>query len=147
MLTRRGLELAASAVVFTLGSITVLGALEHDIWWAADGPPSGYFPFRLGLVLMAASTVIALQALASGPRGREAVLTREGARRMVGFFAPLVAYVAIAQVLGLYIATALYLGVVLRMMGGHAWQTTAAVALAVPAASWVLFEMWFTCRC
>lgn len=144
MLTRRGLELAASAVVFTLGSLAVIGALEHDIWWAADGPPSGYFPFRLGLVLMAASTAIAIQALASGPRGREEVLSREGGRRMVGFFAPLVAYVAVAQVLGLYIATALYLGVVLRTMGGHAWRTTAAVALAVPAASWLLFEMWFT---
>lgn len=144
MLTRRGLELAAAAVVFVLGSLAVFGALEHDISWAPDGPPAGYFPFRLGLILMAASTAIAFQALASGAAGRQEVLSREGGRRMAGFFLPLIAYVAIAQVLGLYIATALYLGLVLRMMGRHPWHTTAAVSLAVPAASWVLFEIWFT---
>jgi putative tricarboxylic transport membrane protein len=144
MVTRRGLELAAAAVVFTLGSLAVIGALEHDIWWAADGPPSGYFPFRLGLVLMAASTAIAIQALASGARGREQVLSRESVMRMLGFFVPLIAYVATAQVLGLYIATALYLAFVLRTMGKHPWHTSAAVAFSVPAASWVLFEVWFT---
>ncbi|MCU0983612.1 MAG: tripartite tricarboxylate transporter TctB family protein [Acetobacteraceae bacterium] len=144
MVTRRGLELAACAVVFTLGSLAVFGALEHETGWAADGPQAGYFPFRLGLILMAASVAIGIQALASGPRGREEVLTRAGARRMVGFFAPLIAYVAAAQVLGLYIATALYLGFVLRTMGGHPWRTAIAVALSVPTVSWVLFEVWFT---
>jgi hypothetical protein len=144
MLTRMQLELAAVAVVFVAGSLAVIGALEHDIGWASDGPQAGYFPFRLGIILILASLAIGAQALASGPRGREEVLSRESGRRMLGFFLPLVGYVAIAQVLGLYVATALYLGVVLRVMGGHRWQATLGTALGVPLASWMLFEVWFT---
>ncbi|WP_291296216.1 tripartite tricarboxylate transporter TctB family protein [Elioraea sp.] len=144
MLSRMQLELAAVAVVFVLGSLAVIGALEHEIGWASDGPQAGYFPFRLGIILIVASLVIGAQALASGARGRELVLSRESGRRMIGFFLPLVGYVAIAQVLGLYVATALYLGFVLRAMGRHGWQATAGVALGVPLASWMLFEVWFT---
>lgn len=144
MLSRMQLELAAVAVVFVAGSLAVIGALEHDIGWASDGPQAGYFPFRLGIILIVASLAIGAQALTSGPRGREEVLSRESGRRMLGFFLPLVAYVAIAQVLGLYVATALYLGFVLRAMGRHGWQATLGTALGVPLASWVLFEIWFT---
>ncbi|WP_144185388.1 tripartite tricarboxylate transporter TctB family protein [Elioraea rosea] len=144
MLTRLQLELAACAVVFVLGSLSILGALEHEVGWAADGPQAGYFPFRLGIILVVVSLAIAAQALMMGERRRQLVLSRESARRMLGFFLPLVAYVGIAQVLGLYIATALYLAFVLRTMGSHPWRTSIAVALAVPAVSWVLFEVWFT---
>jgi hypothetical protein len=144
MLSRMQLELAVVAVVFVLGSLAVIGALEHDIGWASDGPQAGYFPFRLGIILIVASLVIGAQALVSGDRGRQVVLSRDSGRRMVGFFLPLVGYVAIAQVLGLYVATALYLGFVLRVMGGHGWQATAGTALGVPLASWILFEVWFT---
>jgi hypothetical protein len=144
MLTRLQLELAAAVVVFMLGSLAVLGAMEHEVGWAADGPQAGYFPFRLGIILMIVSGAIGVQAWRDPARGRQPVLTGESGRRLAWFFLPLVAYVAIAQVLGLYIATALYLGFVLRLVGHHPWRTTLAVALAVPAVSWVLFEVWFT---
>ncbi len=144
MLTRMQLELAACAVVLVLGSLSIVGALEHEVGWASDGPQAGYFPFRLGIILVLAGLAIAAQAVMMGERGRSLVLSRDSGRRVLGFFLPLVAYVAIAQVLGLYIATALYLACVLRTMGHHPWRTTIAVALCVPAASWVLFEIWFT---
>jgi uncharacterized membrane protein YhaH (DUF805 family) len=144
MLRRRDLELGTAAVVFVLGALVVAGALDHPIGWMADGPQAGYFPFRLGLILLFASAAIAVQAWRDTVRGGQPVLTREGAARMVWFVVPLVAYVGIAQVLGLYVATGLYLGFMLRAVGRHGWRTVVAVALAVPACGWVLFEWWFT---
>lgn len=144
MLSRLRLELIGCAVVFVFGAITMIGAMEHTIGWADDGPQAGYFPFRLGLVLVACSVLIALQALRDHRElAGEMMLSREGVGRVLGFFLPLVGYVAIAQGLGLYIATALYLLFVTRWTGGHRWRTCIAVALAVPAVSWVLFEVWF----
>lgn len=144
MLTRLQLELAFTAVIFVLGSLTVLGALEHDTGWASDGPQAGYFPFRLGIILVLASLAVGAQALAMGTRGREPMLTRESGRHVLGFFLPLVAYVAVTQFLGLYVATALYLGFVIRVIGGNPLRTAIVVALGVPAVSWLLFEEWFT---
>ena len=144
MIRRRTLELAAAAVVFLLGALVVKGALEHETGWMADGPQAGYFPFRLGLILLGASLLIALQAWRDSLRGGQVILSRDGLRRMAWFVLPLAAYVGIAQLLGLYIATALYLVVMLRLVGQHRWRTVAAVALMVPACGWVLFETWFT---
>lgn len=144
MIRRRQLELAAAAVVFVLGALAVAGALEHETGWMTDGPQAGYFPFRLGLILLGASLLIALQAWRDSLRGGQVILTRDGLVRMAWFVLPLVAYVGIAQVLGLYLATALYLGLMLRAVGHHPWRSVVLVALAVPVCSWVLFEIWFT---
>lgn len=144
MIRRRELEVGAAFVVFVLGALAVKGALEHEIGWMADGPQAGYFPFRLGLILLGASLLIAVQAWRDSLRGGQVMLTREGLGRMAWFVLPLVAYVAVAQILGLYVATALYLGVMLRAVGRHPWRTVVPVALAVPVVSWGLFEIWFT---
>jgi len=144
MLTRRGLELAAAAVIIALGAVAIAGALEHDTGWASDGPQSGYFPFRLGIILCAAGALIAAQALLSGERGSAVVLSRESAGRMARFFLPIVFYVGIAQLLGLYVATGLYLAFMTGVVARHRPATVLAVSLVVPSASWVLFELWFT---
>lgn len=145
MLTRFRLELIACGIVFILGGITVLGAMEHAIGWGDEGPATGYFPFRLGIVLLVASVLIAMQALRNrAEMAGEVVLSHAGARRILGFFLPLVGYVALAQVLGLYVTTGLYLLVVTRWIGRHRWRTCVSVAVAVPVVSWFLFEVWFT---
>lgn len=145
MLSRLRLELIGCGVVFVLGALAVLGAMEHSIGWADDGPQAGYFPFRLGVVLLVCSVLIALQAMANRTElAGEQMLSREGARRILGFFLPLIGYVAIAQFLGLYIATALYLLLVTRWIGRHPWRTCIGVAVGVPVVSWLLFEIWFS---
>lgn len=145
MLSRLRLELIGCAVVFVLGALTVVGAMEHNIGWADDGPQAGYFPFRLGIVLLVCGVLITLQTLANRAElAGEQMLSREGARRILGFFLPLVAYVAIAQYLGLYVATTLYLLVVTRWIGRHPWTTCIAVSVGVSVVSWLLFETWFS---
>ena len=58
MLTRYRMEMATAAVVFLLGAIAVTGAMELDYGWAEDGPQAGYFPFRIGLIVMAGSFLV-----------------------------------------------------------------------------------------
>jgi hypothetical protein len=47
------------------------------------------------------------------------------------------------QVLGLYVATALYIGLYMRWIGRHRWVTVAALGLAIPLVTFVIFERWF----
>lgn len=144
MLSRLRLELIGCAVVFVFGVITMIGSMEHSVGWADDGPQAGYFPFRLGVVLAVCGVLIALQALRDYRElAGEMMLSREGAGRILGFFLPLVGYVAVAQVLGLYVATTLYLLFVTRWTGRHPWTTCLAVSVGVSVVSWFLFEVWF----
>lgn len=144
MLSRFRLELAMAGVFFALGALAVAGALEHETGWAAGGPQAGFFPFRLGLIIMAASALVAGQAWwnRAGLRG-EVILSNEGGRRVLLFAGPVLALVAAAQWLGLYVATALYLLAVLRWQGGRSWSGTLAVALCFTAGAFIVFERWF----
>ena len=45
--------------------------------------------------------------------------------------------------LGLYVATALYLGIVMRVQGGYRLVTAIAAAVATSVFFYVVLEMWF----
>ena len=64
-------------------------------------------------------------------------------RRVALFFVPMILFVAGAVLLGLYVATALYLGTVMYVQGGYRLVTSAAVAIATSAFFYVVLELWF----
>ena len=144
MPSRLHLELVFAAAVFAVGAVGLLGSLELDTGWGADGPQAGFFPFRVALILMAGAALVAAQAW----RGRAAlrvvpVADREGARRVMLFGLPILAMVALAQWLGLYAAMALYLAATIRLGGRRSWGTSLGVAAGVTVATFLVFERWF----
>ena len=144
MLSRLHLELGFAALVFAIGALGVLGAMELRFGWAADGPQAGFFPFRVGLILMVASALVALQAWRARDRLRQVQLAdRAGLGRVAWFGLPIIGMVAIAQLLGLYVAMALYLIVVIRFGGRRPWATCLGVGLGVALVTFIVFENWF----
>ena len=134
-------DLATAVVLFLLGGVVLIDALRLGIGWGTDGPKSGFFPFWLAVFAMAACAVIAAQA-ARGARGGT-FLTREQARPVLKVLAPAVGLVLAMQVVGLYVASALYIGLYMRWIGRHAWWLVAALAIAIPLVTFVIFERWF----
>ena len=143
MLNRLRLELAFAGLILLVGLVGLHGALQLDTGWAADGPQAGYFPLRVSLILLAATLLVAASAWrARAALARVAVIDGEGGRRVLRFGLPILAYVAVAQFTGLYVATALYLLATIRL-AGRSWGTALGVALGVTLAAFVVFERWF----
>jgi len=46
-------------------------------------------------------------------------------------------------VIGIYVASAVYIGAFMRLQGKYRWPATVGVAIGVPAAIFALFELWF----
>lgn len=144
MLSRYHFELAFAGVIFLVGAIGVIGSRELEIAWGARGPQAGFFPFRISIVLMAAAAGVAFQAW----RSRQAlslveIATGEGGRRIALFALPALGLVVLAQWLGLYVAMTLYLFLTIFVLARRTLLTGVLVALAVPAVSFVVFELWF----
>ncbi len=138
---RRTLELATAAAVALFGAIIATDSLHHDIGWQANGPGSGYFPFRVGLLLMAASTLLFVQA-ARSPAGAIFV-SGDGFRRSFSVFWPTTALAAAMFVFGCYVPSAIYLTWMMRRHGSYPWGRSAASALVIMALLFVIFEYWF----
>ena len=62
VLSRTALAVATSIATFAFGAAISYGALEHSVGWGERGPETGYFPFRLGILVMLASLATAVEA-------------------------------------------------------------------------------------
>jgi putative tricarboxylic transport membrane protein len=148
----RGADLITAAVLLGLGGVVLYDALRLGIGWGTDGPQSGFFPFWLGVLLIATSVVVLIQAVRQRP-GRPFV-TRQQAVPVAKVLAPLAAFViltggvnvgerALVPGLGLYVAAALYMAFYMRWVGRHQWLVIGLVSVAVPLIAFVVFERWF----
>src|SRR6185295_10908886 len=136
--TRRTLEVATAAVLTLVGGVVIAESLTHDIGWNETGPGSGYFPFRVGLLLFAAAIVRGLQVrlkpdptTTPKPDPTTAFVTREELRRSLSVFWPTAALVVAMFPLGCYVPSGVYLAWMMRRHGGHGWVLSAAYGAAV----------------
>lgn len=134
-------ELVTAALLALIGGIVLADAVRIGIGWGTDGPKSGFFPFWLGLILVALCGAIFVQA------ARRATLRPFVSREQVGpvlkVLWPAVALVVLMQWLGLYVSAALYTGFYMRGIGRHSWLAVVAVAAGVPLVAFLIFERWF----
>ena len=170
--SRRTAEIATAVAVTLTGAVVVAESLTHDIGWNEAGPGSGYFPFRVGLLLIAATIIRLLQSRrggtgsaslaqtvrgtgsasievhASGPVGSasgpvNAFVTREELGRSLSVFWPTAALVVAMFPLGCYLPSGVYLAWMMRRHGGHGWLLSAAYGAAVMVAFFLVFDLWF----
>ncbi|WP_270936196.1 tripartite tricarboxylate transporter TctB family protein [Falsiroseomonas oryzae] len=132
--------MALAAAAF--GGVVIAGALQHDVGWGPTGPGAGYFPLRIGLLLVGVALLLALTHALAGVAGRFA---EPGAMRRVGaLLLPTVVFGAAIAPLGAYVPMTLYLLWMARVQARARWPVALAVALGTPAAFFLLFETWLT---
>jgi hypothetical protein len=139
-ISRGTAEIATAVGVALTGAVVAAESLTHDIGWTATGPGSGYFPFRVGLLLIAAAIIRAFQA---GPAETESFVTRAELDRSLSVFWPTAALVVAMFPLGCYLPSGVYLAWMMRRHGGHGWLLSAAYGAAVMVAFFLVFDLWF----
>lgn len=141
----RKADVVCALCLLALAVVVAAEGLRLGIGWSTDGPQSGFFVFYLGLGLGIASAVVVIQVV----RRREAALYR---KRFVepGKFVPVAKVlvpaglmVLLTHFVGLYVAGAVYLGTYMRWIGRHSWILTVVLSVAIPVATFLIFEVWF----
>lgn len=137
----RAADLITASVLMLLGGVVLFDAVRVGIGWGTDGPKSGFFPFGLALILVLMCAVILVQA-ARRPSAKPFV-TRAQLGPVLKVLWPAAGMAILTQILGLYVASALYLGFYMRWVGRHSWLAVVALSLGVPIATFWIFEKWF----
>jgi hypothetical protein len=134
-------EIMVAGVLLVVALLVVLDSLRSGIGWGDDGPRSGYFPFRVGVLLAGASVAILIGQLRA--RSTKVFAERAQLSMVVQVFIPIVLYVALIAVLGIYVASVLLIAYFMRRHGKYGWVLTAVVSVAVPLVFFGVFERWF----
>jgi putative tricarboxylic transport membrane protein len=138
----RAADRTGAAVLLALAVAYTATAAGRYTYWAATGPGSGFFPFWLGLVLAALSILLLASAVRRPDPGPAWLPTGHGAARFVVVVVVTALFIVLLPLLGMALGTAVFLGVLLRMLEGHSWRTTAAVAVGAAVANWAVFVLW-----
>ncbi|MGY4827742.1 tripartite tricarboxylate transporter TctB family protein [Sphaerotilaceae bacterium SBD11-9] len=142
-LSTRGPELAVAGFLLLLAVLVIADSLRVGIGWADDGPRSGYFPFYIGLFLLAASGTIFVSTLLKWRQLTSVFAEREQLATVFAMLIPMVVYVGGIALLGIYLASALLIGYFMRRYGKFGWAATVGTSVAVPLTFFLVFERWF----
>jgi hypothetical protein len=150
----RTMEIIVALALLAVSALVVFDSYRLGAKWGDDGPQSGYFPFYIGLLLGASSlgtlAHVAFDKWRRAEHFRGAVAER--ARQFVAWselklvlsvLVPALVYVLAVQVIGIYVASALYITLFMRWLGHYRWLKSVLIGVLVSAAIFVMFEIWF----
>lgn len=136
-------EAVVALLVVLLGAVVIQGSWSLGSRWTTDGPGSGYFPFYIGLILCISGAGILYQALVGKKRNTAIFVDGEQLKRVLSVLVPGVIYVGAVQVLGLYVASAIYIALFMIVLGKYPRVRSIALAVAVSTIFFLMFEVWF----
>jgi putative tricarboxylic transport membrane protein len=138
---QRHVELGVAAFMGLLGAITIVGSLQVGIGWAAEGPQSGFFPFWIGVLIVAASGYNFVRAFAVP--GRRLFAEWSQIRQVFKVVWPMAIYVAAVPWLGIYVSSALLMMGFMRWLGRYGWLLTLGLSIGLQILAYLTFERWF----
>lgn len=141
-ISTRAVEIGVAAFTFALGLVVIFDSRRVGYGWADDGPQAGYFPFYIGLILCAASAWTLLLA-AFSKRASGMFVSRKKLKLVLSVFFPSLVYVIAIYFIGIYVASALFIGAFMYWHGRFPWVKIIPVSLVVPVSMFLLFELWF----
>jgi len=139
----KAVEIAVSAILFGLGLVVIFDSRRVGYGWADDGPQAGYFPFYIGVILCAASAWTLLMAAFTKRAASEMFVSRKKLRLVLSVFFPSLVYVIAIYFIGIYVASALFIGAFMYWHGRFPWIKIIPVSLIVPVSMFLMFELWF----
>jgi hypothetical protein len=136
-------EAAVAALIILLGLTVLFGSRKLGSGWTSDGPGAGYFPFYIGVILCISGAGVLYQSLLGKKRNTEIFVDSEQLKRVLTVLIPAGVYVLAIQVVGLYIASAIYIAGFMIILGKYSRVKSVLIALAIAVLFFFMFEVWF----
>lgn len=136
-------EAAVALILLVIGAVVVYSSVQLGSSWTSDGPGSGYFPFYIGLMLCLSGSVTLYQALLGKHKNTETFVDREQLKRVMAVLIPAAIYILAIQLLGVYLASTLYIALFMSVLGKYSWIKSVIAAVAVNTIFFLMFEVWF----
>ncbi|EHR72473.1 Tripartite tricarboxylate transporter TctB family [Burkholderiales bacterium JOSHI_001] len=136
-------DAVVAALLMVVGLVVVFEARRLGAGWTSDGPGAGYFPFYIGLLLCIGGAGILYQAVVSKSRDTDTFVDSVQLKRVASVFLPSVVYAAAIMVLGLYVASAVFIALFMVILGKYPPVKSVLVGLVVNALFFAMFEVWF----
>ena len=142
-LTHQAAEIIVAVSIFLIGVVMMVEGRRIGMGWASDGPMAGYFPFRTGAIISIASVIVFFKALFGKDRNHELFVSWDCFKLVLCVLIPAFFYVLVTQFIGIYVASALFIGGFMRAMAKFSWLKVILVSIGISAMLFYMFEVQF----
>jgi putative tricarboxylic transport membrane protein len=142
-LTNQVAEAIVAVGTLLVGAVMMMDSLRIGIGWADDGPRGGYFPFRTGGILCIAAAVVLLRTLFGKQRDHELFVAWDRFKMVLAVLVPTILYILATQFIGIYVASAVFIGGFMRVIGRFDWPKVIAVSVVTSVVLFWMFEFQF----
>ena len=106
--THKAVEAGVTLLIALFGAIVVYGSIKAGINWGAEGPRAGFFPFYIGIFIIASSAINLWNGVRDGDDGLFAEWGQ--LRQVLSVVIPTAIYVGVMPFTGLYLASIIFIG-------------------------------------
>lgn len=139
--SHRSVEIGTAIAMMAFGAIVIYGSLKVGIGWAAEGPKAGFFPFYLGVAIIAASVINLITAWSQDPRNIFAEWPQ--LMQVLSVVIPTAIYVCAIPFVGIYLSSLLLIAAFMMWFGRYGIALSSAVSVGVVVSIYLMFEKWF----
>jgi hypothetical protein len=139
------MELLVAACFLGVSLLVITDSLRVGNAWGTDGPEPGYFPFYIGCLLFGGASWIILQTLWAWKQddGKEVFAEKHEFNLMLLMLVPSAIFTAAIFVLGIYLASLVFVAAFMVWQGKYSYFKSIAVGASISAVLFSLFEVWF----
>ena len=140
----RAAEIAIALFLLTLGGLIMYDSVRLGFRWAGDGPEAGYFPFYIAVFICVSSLGVLSQVLfGKASKVHKIFVEWEQLKLVLSVLVPAAVFVFGIQMIGIYVASVAYIAFFMIWLGKYGWVKSVLLGIAVSAATFMMFEIWF----
>ncbi len=141
----RKADIVVALGLMAVGFLALGDAVRLGFGWGMSGPESGFFPFYMGLGIVISTFFILLNAIKTYIKkgSGNPLIPEGGTSKILWVLLPAVGVVVLTELLGLHLATVLYLAFYMGVVGRIRWSKVALLSILVPLVVYVLFDKIF----
>ena len=143
LVSYRTMDLLVAAILMVVGAVVMKNSYDLGAGWSSTGPDSGYFPFYIGLLILASSTVTLLISLFTKKPDRRPFVEAQPFVRILQVLIPSIIFVLAIRYIGIYVAGGLFIAFFMWWLGKYSLPKVVMVGVLVPLALFLMFEVWF----
>lgn len=137
----KAVELVVALCLLAGAIVVIWSNYSVGAGWAPDGPEAGYFPMRVGIIVLVCSVLVGLQALRAG--GTAVFATWQQLRQVGVILVPLTVYVSLIGLLGIYVASSVFMVGFMVWVGKSGWLRAALIGVGTNVLLFWIFEIQF----
>jgi hypothetical protein len=143
LVSRSAAEYFCALVFLIAGAVMLWDSYRIGAGWGDRGPKSGYFPFRIGVIICISALAVMVETWRNKSASLQSFVSKAELKPVLQVLVPILLFVVLMDFLGMYVAAFALIAGFMRMLGKYGWFKSVLVGISVSGVMFWLFEIQF----